>query len=163
VNAAFETLNARIPSFSIHALIAQLVPSLPTPPGDRNIPKKNSSLNGLLRGTWGRWPREVCKEFRWSRRASSAEYVYDDALLISTLSEGIPPDATAATDFNVLTGLVTDYGSSMVQWMRTRRPRYRGEHRMEMERPSASFTVDVSVSREKCALTWRWLDSRDKD
>ncbi|KAF3392679.1 Polyadenylation factor subunit 2 [Penicillium rolfsii] len=39
--------------------------------------------------------------------------------------------------------LVTDYGSSMVQWMRTRRPRYRGEHRMEMERPSASFTVDM--------------------
>ncbi|KAJ5605995.1 hypothetical protein N7510_008776 [Penicillium lagena] len=39
--------------------------------------------------------------------------------------------------------LVTDYGSSMVQWMRTRRPRYRGGHRMETERPSASFTVDM--------------------
>ncbi|KAF7719517.1 Polyadenylation factor subunit 2 [Penicillium ucsense] len=39
--------------------------------------------------------------------------------------------------------LVTDYGSSMVQWMRTRRPRFRGEHRMEAERPSASFTVDM--------------------
>ncbi|KAJ5287002.1 hypothetical protein N7478_002688 [Penicillium angulare] len=39
--------------------------------------------------------------------------------------------------------LVTDYGSSMVQWMRTRRPRYQGGHRMEVERPSASFTVDV--------------------
>lgn len=45
-------------------------------------------------------------------------------------------------------GLVTDYGSSMVQWMRTRRPRYRGEHRMEVERPSASFTVDVSIPQE---------------
>ncbi|KAJ5151113.1 Polyadenylation factor subunit 2 [Penicillium canariense] len=48
-----------------------------------------------------------------------------------------------STDFDAHTGLVTDYGSSMVQWMRTRRPRYRSEHRMEMERPSASFTVDM--------------------
>ncbi|KAH8695998.1 WD repeat protein [Talaromyces proteolyticus] len=38
---------------------------------------------------------------------------------------------------------VTDYGSSMVQWMRTRRPRYKGAHRMEVERPSASYTVDM--------------------
>lgn len=45
-----------------------------------------------------------------------------------------------------ISGLVTDYGSSMVQWTRTRRPRYRGEHRMEVERPSVSFTVDVSVT-----------------
>ncbi|KAJ5527886.1 hypothetical protein N7513_012045 [Penicillium frequentans] len=39
--------------------------------------------------------------------------------------------------------LVTDYGSSMVQWMRTRRPRYQGENRMEVERPSPSFAVDM--------------------
>ncbi|KAJ5117175.1 Polyadenylation factor subunit 2 [Penicillium atrosanguineum] len=39
--------------------------------------------------------------------------------------------------------LVTDYGSSMVQWMRTRKPRFRGEHRIETERPSPSFGVDV--------------------
>lgn len=31
----------------------------------------------------------------------------------------------------------------MVQWMRTRRPRYKGAHRMEAERPSASYAVDV--------------------
>lgn len=43
-----------------------------------------------------------------------------------------------------LLGLVTDYGSSLVQWMRTRRPRYKGGHRMETERPSASYVVDVS-------------------
>ena len=43
-----------------------------------------------------------------------------------------------------ITGLVTDYGSSLVQWMRTRRPRYKGGHRMEIERPSASYVVDVS-------------------
>lgn len=40
-------------------------------------------------------------------------------------------------------GPVTDYGSSMLQWMRTRRPRYKGAHRMEAERPSASYVVDV--------------------
>ncbi|KAJ5155275.1 Polyadenylation factor subunit 2 [Penicillium capsulatum] len=39
--------------------------------------------------------------------------------------------------------LVTDYGSSMVQWVRNRQPRYRGEHRLEIERPSASYTVDM--------------------
>jgi hypothetical protein len=44
------------------------------------------------------------------------------------------------------TGLVTDYGSSMVQWMRTRQPRYKGSHRLETERPSASFAVDVCVA-----------------
>ena len=44
----------------------------------------------------------------------------------------------------LIIGLVTDYGSSMVQWMRTRRPRYKGGHRMEVERPSASYAVDVS-------------------
>ncbi|PGH13423.1 polyadenylation factor subunit 2 [Helicocarpus griseus UAMH5409] len=38
---------------------------------------------------------------------------------------------------------VTDYGSSMVQWMRVRQPRYKGSHRMEKERPSASYTVDM--------------------
>ncbi|KAI9374006.1 WD40-repeat-containing domain protein [Aspergillus egyptiacus] len=39
--------------------------------------------------------------------------------------------------------LVTDYGSSMVQWMRNRRPKYKGGHRMETERPSASYMVDM--------------------
>ncbi|GFF28780.1 polyadenylation factor subunit 2 [Aspergillus udagawae] len=39
--------------------------------------------------------------------------------------------------------LVTDYGSSLVQWMRTRQPRYKGGHRMETERPSASYVVDM--------------------
>ncbi|KAL3477359.1 WD40-repeat-containing domain protein [Aspergillus californicus] len=39
--------------------------------------------------------------------------------------------------------LVTDYGSSMTQWMRNRQPRYKGGFRMELERPSASYTVDM--------------------
>ncbi|KAL1977295.1 hypothetical protein VTN31DRAFT_154 [Thermomyces dupontii] len=38
---------------------------------------------------------------------------------------------------------VTDYGSSMVQWMHSRRPRWKGAHRMEVERPSASYAVDM--------------------
>ncbi|KAK2811380.1 pre-mRNA cleavage and polyadenylation factor (CPF) complex subunit [Emmonsiellopsis sp. PD_5] len=38
---------------------------------------------------------------------------------------------------------VTDYGSSMVQWMRVRQPRYKRSHRLERERPSASYTVDM--------------------
>lgn len=34
---------------------------------------------------------------------------------------------------------------------------------MEMERPSASFTVDVSVSRENFVWDWRRPDCRDRD
>ncbi|PKY02775.1 WD40 repeat-like protein [Aspergillus campestris IBT 28561] len=40
--------------------------------------------------------------------------------------------------------LVTDYGSSMVQWMRNRRPLYKGGNRMEVERPSASYIIDMA-------------------
>ena len=38
---------------------------------------------------------------------------------------------------------VTDYGSSLVQWMSNRRPRYRGTHHYEQERPSASYVLDM--------------------
>ncbi|MCJ1319966.1 pre-mRNA cleavage and polyadenylation factor (CPF) complex subunit [Xylographa vitiligo] len=38
---------------------------------------------------------------------------------------------------------VTDYGSTMVQWMRHRRPRYKGGFILEAERPSASYVVDM--------------------
>ncbi|KAL1955090.1 hypothetical protein VTO42DRAFT_9024 [Malbranchea cinnamomea] len=38
---------------------------------------------------------------------------------------------------------VTDYSSSLVQWMRNRQPRYKGSHRLEHERPSASYAVDM--------------------
>jgi len=44
---------------------------------------------------------------------------------------------------NLSKGPVTDYASSMVQWMRHRQPRYKGGVRMEMERPSPSYIVDV--------------------
>ena len=40
-------------------------------------------------------------------------------------------------------GNVTDYGSSMVQWIRNRRPRYKGGPILETERPSPSYIVDV--------------------
>ncbi|KAL8913089.1 MAG: hypothetical protein Q9171_002069 [Xanthocarpia ochracea] len=38
---------------------------------------------------------------------------------------------------------VTDYGSSMVQWMRNRQPRYKGSPRVELERPSPSYIADM--------------------
>ncbi|KAI0202241.1 WD40 repeat-like protein [Astrocystis sublimbata] len=38
---------------------------------------------------------------------------------------------------------VTDYGSTMAQWMRDRQPRYKGSYNGELERPSASYIVDM--------------------
>lgn len=38
---------------------------------------------------------------------------------------------------------VTDYGSTMVHWMRHRRPGYAGSYHREVERPSVSYIVDV--------------------
>lgn len=38
---------------------------------------------------------------------------------------------------------VTDYGSTIVHWMRNRQPRFRGGYQGEMERPSASYIVDM--------------------
>jgi polyadenylation factor subunit 2 len=38
---------------------------------------------------------------------------------------------------------VTDYGSSLVQWMSNRRARYKGAHHYEQERPSASYVLDM--------------------
>ncbi|KAL5467987.1 hypothetical protein PMIN07_003336 [Paraphaeosphaeria minitans] len=39
---------------------------------------------------------------------------------------------------------VTDYGSTTVQWMRNRRPRYKNASAPEVERPSASYIVDMA-------------------
>ncbi|KAI1115987.1 WD40 repeat-like protein [Nemania sp. NC0429] len=38
---------------------------------------------------------------------------------------------------------VTDYGSTMVRWMRDRQSRYKGSFNGEVERPSASYIVDM--------------------
>lgn len=51
------------------------------------------------------------------------------------------------TETDIRKGPVTDYTSSMVVWMRHRQPRYKGGGRMEMERPSPSYTVDVRCSK----------------
>jgi hypothetical protein len=40
-------------------------------------------------------------------------------------------------------GPVTDYGSTVVHWMRNRQPRFKGGYQGEMERPSPSYIVDV--------------------
>ena len=46
-------------------------------------------------------------------------------------------------------GPVTDYGTSMAQWMRNRRPRYKGGIVLEAERPSDSYIVDVCSSKQR--------------
>ncbi|KAJ9151882.1 Protein PFS2 [Pleurostoma richardsiae] len=38
---------------------------------------------------------------------------------------------------------VTDYGATVVNWMRHRQPRYKGSYRGELERPSASYIIDM--------------------
>ncbi|CAL8581056.1 pre-mRNA cleavage and polyadenylation factor (CPF) complex subunit [Xanthoria parietina] len=38
---------------------------------------------------------------------------------------------------------VTDYGSSMVHWMRNRQPRYKGAPKVELERPSPSYIAQM--------------------
>ncbi|KAF2270301.1 WD40 repeat-like protein [Lojkania enalia] len=50
------------------------------------------------------------------------------------------------TDANLIVytaGPVTDYGATTVQWMRNRRPRYKNTPLLEIERPSASYIVDM--------------------
>jgi polyadenylation factor subunit 2 len=42
-------------------------------------------------------------------------------------------------------GPVTDYGATIVHWMRHRQPRYKGSYAGETERPSNSYIVDVSI------------------
>ncbi|KAL2440792.1 Polyadenylation factor subunit 2 [Exophiala dermatitidis] len=38
---------------------------------------------------------------------------------------------------------ITDYGSSMVQWMSHRKPAYKGSYHYEQERPSQSYVIDM--------------------
>ncbi|KIX05888.1 uncharacterized protein Z518_03861 [Rhinocladiella mackenziei CBS 650.93] len=38
---------------------------------------------------------------------------------------------------------ITDYGSSIVQWMSNRKPAYKGSHHYEQERPSQSYVFDI--------------------
>jgi hypothetical protein len=53
-------------------------------------------------------------------------------------------------------GPVTDYGSTMLHWIRNRQPRWKGGYQGEMERPSPSYIVDVSRSR-----IYNFLSARD--
>jgi len=41
-------------------------------------------------------------------------------------------------------GPVTDYGSTLVHWMRNRLPKWQGSYNGEVERPSPSYIIDVS-------------------
>jgi len=42
-------------------------------------------------------------------------------------------------------GPVTDYSSTVINWMRNRKPAYQGSYRGEAEQPSASYIIDVST------------------
>ncbi|KAF2844859.1 WD40 repeat-like protein [Plenodomus tracheiphilus IPT5] len=46
---------------------------------------------------------------------------------------------------------VTDYGATTVQWMRNRRPRYKNLPMREVERPSASYIVDMEPPAARLA------------
>lgn len=47
----------------------------------------------------------------------------------------------------LLLGPVTDYGATIIHWLRHWAPSYQGFYSGEAERPSASYIVDVSQSR----------------
>lgn len=47
----------------------------------------------------------------------------------------------------IYTGPVTDYGSTMLHWLRNRQPRWKGSYSGFMERPSPSYIVNVSLER----------------
>ncbi|KIV90076.1 hypothetical protein PV10_07418 [Exophiala mesophila] len=44
---------------------------------------------------------------------------------------------------------ITDYGTSMVQWMSHRKPSYKGSWHYEQERPSLSYVVDILPPRAR--------------
>jgi hypothetical protein len=50
-------------------------------------------------------------------------------------------------DYHDFAGPVTDYGSTMLHWIRNRQPRWKSSYHGEMERPSPSYIVDVSQYR----------------
>lgn len=60
----------------------------------------------------------------------------------STFKHTSPRNATA--HLTQESGAVTDYGSTTVQWMRNRKPRYKNALYSEVERPSASYIVDMA-------------------
>lgn len=46
---------------------------------------------------------------------------------------------------------VTDYGATVVHWMRNWQPRYRGSYKGELERPSPSYIVDMLPPHARAA------------
>ena len=61
---------------------------------------------------------------------------YDD-------SQDGPGGGRAAASVRRRPRQVTDYGSSLVQWMRQRKPRWKGSATYEWERPSISYVIDM--------------------
>ena len=54
-------------------------------------------------------------------------------------------ELTRSGQLTPLQGPVTDYSATMINWMRRRQPLYKGGYRGELERPSPSYIVDVSI------------------
>jgi polyadenylation factor subunit 2 len=67
------------------------------------------------------------------------------------MAEPIPADGRSSPmcrDIKLMLpdeGPVTDYGATVVHWMRRRQPRWKGSYSGETERPSNSYIVDVSL------------------
>ena len=70
------------------------------------------------------------------------------AAVLLTLFTLVIASNLAICSADIILGPVTDYGSSMLQWMRHRRPYWRGGVAIEAERPSPSYIVDVCSSEQ---------------
>lgn len=78
--------------------------------------------------------------------------------MASPFSLGLPCSAEKRREKTKLTlpwkGPVTDYGATIVHWMRHRQPRYKGSFVGETERPSNSYIVDVGLLLRSVANCW---------
>lgn len=81
-------------------------------------------------------------------------WLFDGILFFTQLNSTCFSLADGQRRLTLDSGPVTDYGASVVHYMRHRQPRYRGSYAGEVERPSPSYIVDVrtNTSHEPAAL-----------
>ncbi len=108
---------------------------------DRAFPITSQSNYGQGISGRGLWRRS--RRIRWASSSAIWKKSVNHPTQVHQ-SKLTPGNTMTSTDPRK--GPVTDYTSSMVQWMRHRQPRYKGGGRMEMERPSPSYIVDVCRS-----------------
>lgn len=87
------------------------------------------------------------KEKVAAMRASSRELGSRDVSTIRPFTRSLSDMSSRApqTDTNLQLGPATDYSANMAQFVHNRRPQYKGTMGFEMERPSASYVIDVSL------------------